>query len=364
MRACGCFRLTHSWQSLYELALAGDLKAVTEFLDLNPSTNLEELDEFQDETSRTPLMAAAMRGHMQVVEVLLQRKANPNTKNAEGATALSYAAVFQGTDLCSVLIKHGADVKLAARGLCDAAYRGKFDVCQFLLQSNADPNARSPDDYTPLCCAAERGHLSVCQLLVEHRADPKAKIGKSFDTALSKALDKKHADVAAFLRPLTVWHGVRALLCVSCVLCLMARLFVQVKPQSDIMKTAGSGDMKQLEQAIKAGGDVNEKHTNDMTPLMYAAFFGHQAALELLLEHKADPNLVGIDSIDQSEKFALFFAARAGYKGCCEALLKARADPAMLHDGKPLARIARKEGHTDLAAFLDAWGKVRTVVCL
>ena len=58
---------------------------------------------------------------------------------------------------------------------------------------------------------------------------------------------------------------------------------------ADIFTVAGSGTVAQVQQAIKAGADVNARNDNGLTPLMYAAGFNtNDEVLERLIEAGAD----------------------------------------------------------------------------
>lgn len=58
---------------------------------------------------------------------------------------------------------------------------------------------------------------------------------------------------------------------------------------ADIFTVAGSGTVAQVQQAIKAGADVNARNDNGSTPLMYAAMLNtNDEVLERLIEAGAD----------------------------------------------------------------------------
>ena len=67
-------------------------------------------------------------------------------------------------------------LNLAARG-------GHLGIMQLLLDRRADPNSRNDFQETPLLCAANRARGNVCQLLLQRRADIHA-VDENGDNAL------------------------------------------------------------------------------------------------------------------------------------------------------------------------------------
>jgi uncharacterized protein len=57
----------------------------------------------------TALMAATYKNQTELVQLLLDNKANPDATDANGTTALSLAVQFQNIPLVEMLLKHKAD---------------------------------------------------------------------------------------------------------------------------------------------------------------------------------------------------------------------------------------------------------------
>ena len=69
-----------------------------------------------------------------------------------------------------------------------AARRGNLAMVQLLVDKNANVNARDASGETALMVAAERGNAAVLKLLVQKGADPSARdlLGRTaYDTAFS-----------------------------------------------------------------------------------------------------------------------------------------------------------------------------------
>ncbi|WP_306567586.1 ankyrin repeat domain-containing protein [Flavobacterium lindanitolerans] len=57
----------------------------------------------------TALMAASVKGNVEIVKKLLEKKANPNIPDSNGTTALIYASIFKNYEIAAFLIKAEAD---------------------------------------------------------------------------------------------------------------------------------------------------------------------------------------------------------------------------------------------------------------
>jgi uncharacterized protein len=63
----------------------------------------------RDKAGRTALHIAAMRGHVDVAEVLLAKGAQVEARDADGWTPLHWAMASGAHDLSAVLRKHGKE---------------------------------------------------------------------------------------------------------------------------------------------------------------------------------------------------------------------------------------------------------------
>jgi ankyrin repeat protein len=91
-------------------------------------------------------------------------------------TALHYAAFFDGPDAARVLVEHGADVNafadndLGVHPLNSAAAAGQREVAAILLESGADPNARTRSGFSPLEAAVHNEDEELAALLRSYGA--------------------------------------------------------------------------------------------------------------------------------------------------------------------------------------------------
>ena len=159
----------------------------------------------------TPLIIAALNGHLNSVEILLRYGAEIESRGtlkindqfSRACTPLWAAAITGRLDVVKLLIERNADVEgrtsTGSTPLRAAAYRGRLDVVRCLVESGADVNARKYDDEsTSLMVACDRGHLSVVTYLISKGAmmDLQCKNGS---TALHKVVQGGHVEIVSKL---------------------------------------------------------------------------------------------------------------------------------------------------------------------
>jgi uncharacterized protein len=142
---------------------------------------------------------AASKGNKAEVERLLKSGADVNAQQADGATALQWAAYRGDAQLAERLLKAGARPSLAnhngATPLWLAATRGDAVVIRALLKGGADANEPLPLGRRPLMLAARTGDVDTVHALLEHGADVNASEAARGTTALMQAADQGHASV-------------------------------------------------------------------------------------------------------------------------------------------------------------------------
>ena len=112
------------------------------------------------------------------------------SKDVDGYTPLHHAAIGGHAEVVEVLIESGAKLDgVGSRGetaLFLASSAGNAEVVELLAKNGADPNKASADGKTPLPKAAMAGHAEVVEVLLGAGADATAK-DRSGRTALELA---------------------------------------------------------------------------------------------------------------------------------------------------------------------------------
>ena len=190
---------------------ASTLATVIRFLDAGG--NVEQRHS-QYPNSRSGLQQAAITNRLDVIQILLDRGADPN-RRLQFTTALMQACSSLSMEAANLLLRHGADPNLRSldgkaplaciasikhrthaetapfvKLLIDAGaeVRGPFGeeavvlaceagnalALQQLLAAGASPDNRPPKGQAPLFAACHRGSASCVKLLLDHGADPNA----------------------------------------------------------------------------------------------------------------------------------------------------------------------------------------------
>jgi hypothetical protein len=121
----------------------------------------------------------AHANYKQIVEYLLEQKADVDSRDAHGNTALIYASKSGNIDLVEFLIHYGATLDLKGRdgntALHEASSCGFLKCVQALVESGANINEANMRNLFPLELARINGHFHVEEYLRRHQAALKHK---------------------------------------------------------------------------------------------------------------------------------------------------------------------------------------------
>jgi ankyrin repeat protein len=115
----------------------GDVEAVRRLL--HQDSGLLEARISEGNLLRTPLMLAALEGHMEVVTFLVEEGADVNARDADGETPLYMAAGWGHEEVVAFLLSRGADARTSNRHgstpLHEASCEGHLRIVRLLLHT-------------------------------------------------------------------------------------------------------------------------------------------------------------------------------------------------------------------------------------
>jgi len=281
----------------------------------------------------TPMAEAALAGDVAVIRALLEAGASVESANAEGQTALMIVARSENTAAAEVLLAAGADVdaREAWKGqtaIMWAAARGRPGMVRVLAAHGADVDARSAvhdwprqttvfprakylpsGGLTPLLFAAREGCAVCIEVLIEAGADPNLPDPDEV-TPLLMALLNARFDAAAALLDADVnvnkwdaWGQTPLYAAVDYNTVPTGGRFD--RPSADEttaieiiqrLLDAGANPNPQLKLLPPYRNVLDDRGADPLitigtTPLIRAAKGADLAAIDLLLEHGALPDL-------------------------------------------------------------------------
>ncbi len=256
-----------------------------------------------------PLVQAIKSGDRTAAMELARDAAEVAAIEADGTTALHWAARQNDLELVDRMLRAGASVNAANRyavtPLKLAAVNGDAKLLARLLDAGGDANAASTDGETLLMTAARGGHVDAARLLIERGAEVDAREQWHGQTALMWAAAQGHP---AMLRELLA-HGAD----------VNARSNheewerqVTSEPRdkwlppgglTPLLFAARENCLECLPVLIEAGADVNSTTPDGISAVVMALINGHFDVAGALLETGTDPNLA-----DYTGRTALYAA--------------------------------------------------------
>jgi ankyrin repeat protein len=230
------------------------------------------------------------------IEMIAKKSADVNAAEADGSTALLWAANMNDTDLAARLLKAGADPKvrnqLGSTPLAEAAFNANTEMIKALLDAGADPNATGPDGQTPLMIVARTANVAAAKLLLDKGANPNAQETQREQTALMWAAASSQGPM---VRQLIAGGALPDAKTATDLMTPLVSGEPRAQPRSPggmtaMLFAAREGCMDCVKALIEKGSKIDLPDPEGVTPLISAIFNAHFDVAKYLIEKGADVN--------------------------------------------------------------------------
>ena len=280
----------------------------------------------------TPLTAAAMLGHPDIIHALVRHRATAQVPSGDVKEALESAVLSKHPAAVSALLEAGAPVDMALTpggwtALTMAAHSGSVEVVRALVKGKANIHGNGIHISATMHAAYE-GHFDVVQVLVQAGVDINAELLQAVEWVWPKmvtALCQAGADASYVTdNGYSVPMGEAQQGCSNSVLALAAAN-AQIdagnsQGRTALMRAASIGRVDAIKALLHLKADQHAADSNGMTALMHATCRGKVEAVKLL----AAENTVNAKS--PSGVTALLLASQAGHADTIKVLTDSKAD--------------------------------------
>ena len=306
--------LAAAGSEIADAAMKGDLAAVRTLLQQKANVNSPQID------GATALHWAVYRDDLVAVDLLLGARTTADAKNRNGITPLYMASLYGNAPMIDRLIKAGADAKQRGPAgetlLMLAARNGNPDAVNALIAAGSDVNAmENLRGTTALMWAAEQKHPAAVKALLEGGADvaarsgaaglPRSRVHPAVDPAVVEANARRYSAAAAAGRTYQeqLEFEVQA---TRAARTQNGRIVTANDADGDVLVAglvgggsggltalvlaAREGDIDSARVLIDAGADVNQATEYGWTPLLTATNNRHYRLGAFLMERGADVN--------------------------------------------------------------------------
>lgn len=247
--------------------------------------------------ANAPLAAAVKDGQRAAaLEMIAKKSVDVNAAEADGTTAILWAANGNDADLVSNLLKAGANPnvrnQLGSTPLAEAVFHSNTEMVKSLLDAGADPNATGPDGQTPLMIVARTPNVAAAKLLLDKGANPNLTEAQRGQTALMWAAASSQGPM---MRELLA-HGAEA--DAKSTPDLMTPL-VSSEPRAQprppgamtaMLFSVREGCMDCVKALVEKGAKLDLADPEGVTPLISAIFNAHFDVTKYLIEQGANVN--------------------------------------------------------------------------
>ena len=247
-------------------------------------------------TQEVSLVRMVERGDRLSALDSIRQGTSVRVRDADGSTALHWAASQGDVELVRALIAAGADVRVendfGATPMSAAAEIGNANVIAMLLKAGANAESPNAEGETALMVVARTGKTDAASILLRHGANPNAVERWGGQTALMWSAAQCQPEMVRLLLD----HGARVDLAAASRV-WQRRVTAEPRPKdmshggfTALLYAAREGCVSGARELIRHKADVNLADPDGVTPLILALMNIHWDFARFLIESGADVN--------------------------------------------------------------------------
>ncbi|CAG2234201.1 unnamed protein product [Mytilus edulis] len=243
-----------------------------------------------------PLYIASLKGHVAIVKLLLSHKANPNT------------------GIVTLLLEYDADPNLRDKysriPLDIASEKGYTEIVSLLLKYKSETNHSDEDNVTPLLRALMANHTDTAKVLLEYGADYNI-CNEINITPFFVAIEKDNTEIVNMMLQYEVGENIKIrydtirfyLACKKGDITTVNSLIEQpIKVNSNdnefnhsaLHVACSNGHSNIVKILLNKNCDINIRDKYGATSLFISSFLGRTDIVKLLLDYEAHVNTIDI----------------------------------------------------------------------
>ncbi|XP_052090223.1 uncharacterized protein LOC127726811 [Mytilus californianus] len=260
-------------------------------------------------SGESPLLVTAQEGHKEVMELLLDNKADINKCEKNEISPLYIACYKNRTEIVKILLAHNANIdKCRHNGespFFGACRNNNIEVVKLLLDKKADINKVTDEGASPLLVACQSNYIEIVTLLLDNKANitTRAYNGAS---PLYVACQNNHVELVKLLLDNkaeinTCLNSGASPLWIACQNNHIVIVNVLLNNNADINKCTDDGasplyvacqnnNEKTIKVLLENKADINKCDDNGASPLYVACQNNNIEIVKILLHNKADIN--------------------------------------------------------------------------
>ena len=314
---------------------------------------------------QTPLHIAVDKGQEPIIQKLLSREADPALKDEVGNTSLHLAV--KSKDAKPGFFKAGSSILISDWNPFPTFYPlCNKQLVQAIIGHGAGVNAMNRKGQTALWFACSSGLTEFVKILLDAGANPNT-ADKNGESCLHAAVHgfcsaetiQNIIDHAAHVDAVNEDGATALLLACGSAQSEMVDVLLKAKADPNVLDSGGDASLhaaaaancskETLQKILEYGANVNAVNKRGRTALLLNCSYGQMDSVHVLLEAKADPNIV------DEEGYSCIFAAVDGH--CSKDTLQALIDhgahiDAERKDGTNALLCACRTGQSESVKYL------------